>query len=452
MPIHRSSYRSNSNKISDLQQYLAKELADWLTSQNLLTVAYSTGADSTAVLHALACLREHYSFQLQAIHVNHQLQTAADTWQAHAQTFCQQNNIVLHCEKIQISQTGKGLEAAARDQRYNAILKHLSPDQAVLTGHHRDDQAETLLLNLLRGSGLRGLAGMPAKRRLQHAWLLRPLLDYPAADLVTYCEQHQLHYHIDSSNQDTRFERNWIRHSILPTLEERQPSATKNLARSANLLAQSLEQQKVELKQRLVTLGYPQHLSIQGLTQYSLHWQYELLHAFITNHSLSSPGQQQLLEFIRQVHVSADDRHPNLVIDTQHKLYADTEAIHLLKPNTDFPEQHQWQPKQPWHWPNVGHLQVTPMENLPQKHLPKFTVKVRQGGEKINLYQGHRKSVKKLFQEKKIPSWQRDQLPFIWHRHTLHAVGDLFISNTLKRWLKRYNLHWHWKIDHDTYE
>lgn len=428
----------------DVQDHLASQLANWLSSEYTLTIAYSTGADSTALLHALSVLRQTFGFKLNAVHINHQLQVEADQWQTLAEQFCHTHSIPLHCRRITVDNNGQGLEAAAREQRYNAIVSSVHPGQPLLTGHHRDDQAETLLLNLLRGSGLRGLAGIPFIRQLQHAWLIRPLLAVKHADLLQYCSQHKLIYSEDPSNSDRHFDRNWLRSEVLPLLQQRFPAASEGLARSADLLAASLHFERDSINALLDSkLSRPGALPVAALTDCSDYVQYELLYAFITQQHSHRPQRRQLLEFIRQLSDAANDRQPTLKVG-EHSVVADRGTVFFVKAPVAFPQKNNWHPTEQWHWPETGCLSITADTQLPDHHLPVFTISKRQGGETIQLADGRYYPVKKLLQSHGIPNWQRQQLPFVWHKQTLHAVGDLFLSKSLLRWLKRYNLHWHW--------
>src|SRR5688572_10729931 len=220
---------------------LAATLAQLLPGQVRHCVAFSGGADSTALLHALAQLRSD-SLQVRAVHVNHHLQPNADQWAVHAAEVAQRLDVQLQVLDARIAaKKGESVEAAARLRRYDLMAGALQPDEVLLTAHHRDDQLETFLLQLIRGAGVAGLAAMPAKARFARSWHLRPLLDVTRAALVDYVRRTGLEWIEDTSNADTRFDRNFLRVQVLPALRERWPGIAANVARSAAHMAEARE-------------------------------------------------------------------------------------------------------------------------------------------------------------------------------------------------------------------
>lgn len=201
-------------------------------------VAFSGGLDSTVLLHLLAHMPGRPP--LTAIHVHHGLQPIADTWPGHCQRFCDSLGIPLTISHVRIA-TGASLEQAARNARYQAFEKLLQPGELLLTAQHRDDQAETLLFRLLRGTGVRGLAAMPRVRRLGQGRLLRPMLDEPRQTLLEYARQHRLNWIEDPSNADTEFSRNYLRREVIPVITQRWPQAATSMARTASHLSEALE-------------------------------------------------------------------------------------------------------------------------------------------------------------------------------------------------------------------
>ncbi|WP_353188762.1 tRNA lysidine(34) synthetase TilS [Pseudomonas sp.] len=202
-------------------------------------IAFSGGLDSTVLLHLLATLAKTDTLPpLGAIHVHHGLQAAADAWPAHCRAVCDALGVPLQVIRVQV-QPGASLERAARDARYQAFAEVIGAGELLITGQHREDQAETLLFRLLRGAGVRGLAAMPVQRPLAGGYLARPLLDVSRAELEAYAEEHQLEWIEDPSNADSRFSRNYLRHRVLPTLTERWPQAVSSLARTAEHLSEA---------------------------------------------------------------------------------------------------------------------------------------------------------------------------------------------------------------------
>ena len=214
---------------------LLQTLAPWRNAP-VWHIAFSGGLDSTVLLHLLASLPNIPP--LRAVHVHHGLQAAADAWPVHCQTVCDSLGVSLRVMHVQV-QPGASLERAARDARYQAFAEVVGTGEVLLTGQHRDDQAETLLFRLLRGAGVRGLAAMPACRTLARGHLVRALLDVSRFELQAYAHEHQLKWIEDPSNADLRFSRNYLRHRVLPALTERWPQAVSSLARTAEHLGEA---------------------------------------------------------------------------------------------------------------------------------------------------------------------------------------------------------------------
>ncbi|MCB1822500.1 MAG: tRNA lysidine(34) synthetase TilS, partial [Candidatus Competibacteraceae bacterium] len=219
---------------------LSKLLADKRLARHLI-IGYSGGLDSHVLLHVLATQGHHWpERRLEAIYVDHGLHTASVAWGEHCANVCRDLNLPFRVLKIDARPTpGESPEAAARRARYTAFATELSPDAALLTAHHCDDQAETLLLQLLRGAGPHGLAAMPAVSRLGEGWLLRPFLEVDRAELLAYARTHDLQWIEDASNTDIGFDRNYLRHQVLPVLRERWPAVNRTLSRSARLCAET---------------------------------------------------------------------------------------------------------------------------------------------------------------------------------------------------------------------
>lgn len=209
-------------------------------SDGPVCVGYSGGLDSTVLLHRLATTPGYRRRGLRAVHVNHGLHADADTWDEHCRAVCATFDIALTVIGVQVARDGgDGPEAAARDARHAAFDGCCAPGEIVALAHHRDDQAETFLLRALRGSGVDGLAAMRPWRARGDGWLWRPLLAQPRATLLAYAQRHALRWVEDASNDDTDFDRNYLRHQVLPTLQRRWPHARASLARSATLAAQA---------------------------------------------------------------------------------------------------------------------------------------------------------------------------------------------------------------------
>ncbi|TNB78113.1 tRNA lysidine(34) synthetase TilS [Pseudomonas sp. Fig-3] len=226
------------NSSADLPTRLLTQLSPW---RNAVTwrIAFSGGLDSTVLLHLLASLSKNEALPpLRAVHVHHGLQAVADAWPDHCRSVCKALGVPLEVVNVQVP-AGASVERAAREARYAAFVALLHSNEVLLTGQHRDDQAETLLFRLLRGAGVRGLSAMPRQRPLGQGYLLRPLLDVSRAELEAYATQQGLNWIEDPSNDDHRYARNFLRQRIFPVLTEQWPQTSTTLARSAAHLSEA---------------------------------------------------------------------------------------------------------------------------------------------------------------------------------------------------------------------
>jgi tRNA(Ile)-lysidine synthase len=216
----------------DTPQLLLQE--PLLQNASAALVGLSGGLDSSVLLHLLFRLRElGWSVPLSALHVQHGLQAEAESWLEHCRQKCAALDIPFAYEHAQLGAARLSSEDAARQARYAAFARHLPLGGVLLQAHHQQDQVETVLFRLLRGSGVRGLGGMPRERRFASGWLLRPLLDLPRAELERYACEHQLCWVEDPSNAQGHYSRNFLRQHILPSLREHWPALDKQLLTSA---------------------------------------------------------------------------------------------------------------------------------------------------------------------------------------------------------------------------
>lgn len=202
-----------------------------------LLVGFSGGRDSTALLHRLATHPDPPWSAVRAIHVHHGLHADADRWARQCVTTAAQWGVTCVVDRVAVRRAGRGVEDAAREARYAAFAGARTDDECLVLAHHRDDQAETLLLALLRGSGERGLAAMRAFTVDGRGPIWRPLLDTPGAAVAAYAHREGLAWIEDPSNDDERLSRNHLRHTVMPLLRRQWPHADAALARSARHLA-----------------------------------------------------------------------------------------------------------------------------------------------------------------------------------------------------------------------
>ena len=292
-----------------MRDRVAAFLAARTTTDERLCVGLSGGCDSVVLLHLLASLG--LGGRLQAIHVHHGLSANADRWAVFCAEYCQRLDVPFVLEPVSVDpRSGSGIEAAARAARYEGFAR-CAPD-VLLLGHHRGDQAETLLFNLLRGAGVAGAAGIPVERRERELRLLRPLLEVPREEIEVYARTNDLAWVDDESNSDTGLTRNFLRHEILPALSERFPAAERSLARAAAHFAEAdglLAELAAADWQSMAQGGA---LPLAKLRQLSLPRLRNLLRYRLRQLGWQAPASARLEEFSRQLQTAGADRHPAL--------------------------------------------------------------------------------------------------------------------------------------------
>ena len=397
-------------------------------------LAYSGGLDSRVLLQLLIHYRQDQAIDLNVIHINHGLHPKALEWSKHCQTVCDELQVPLVIEAIEIADR-HNLEAHARHARYQIFERLVAKGGLLLLAHHQQDQVETLLLHCLRGSGVAGLAGMPERRVLGQGQLMRPLLSVPKADLQAYAQSQQLSWMEDDSNQSQRFDRNYLRHTIIPALEVRWPQAQQTMARSASLCAQA---HKIIIDQ-VEDLAQTKTLALDALTAMSLEQQYEVLRTWLKQQSgLSLTAKQWQCVYKTVVSARADAkplftwqapvtgcrwmlrRYKQVLYVLPERLYLPTEPISwALSDVLQLPGLGQWRCEA-----HVG-------EGLSKAycHGKHMSIRFRQGGERLHV-QGRcgRHPLKKLMQAWLIPPWQRSRIPLLYADEELIAVLDYAIA------------------------
>lgn len=400
-----------------------------------VVVAYSGGVDSTVLLSATAALRHELPWPVRAIHVNHRLNPDAASWAEHCSQTAAALGIELEQHEVTLSNVARhGVEAAARDARYAALRQGLRGEEVLLTAHHADDQAETLLLALMRGTGVRGLSGMPACRRFGSGWHVRPLLSYRRTMLIEWATAQGLRWIDDPTNSSAQFSRNFLRADILPRLQARWPQAVEQLQSAATHLAESSVLLDDLARIDFAHCGCGVAVDTVGLQSLSDARQRNLLRWWLRERGARAPSSAVLAHLRRSVAAAADDRVPYTDIDgvrvLRHRrlLYAEPLARLLPIP-----------PPQPWCWQQplrlpagAGRLLAVTAhgEGLVRARLPEaLDVRFRSGGEQLRLPAAkiHR-TLKNLLQEAHVLPWWRERLPLLYVGEQLCAVGDLWID------------------------
>jgi tRNA(Ile)-lysidine synthase len=410
-----------------LESRLLDALQPWRTAPRW-HVAFSGGLDSTVLLLLLARLSAREQLPpISAIHVHHGLQSVADDWPAHCRSVCERLGVELQVVHVQV-EPGPSLESAAREARYAAFSERLNPAEVLLVAQHRDDQAETLLFRLLRGAGVRGLAGIPAVRSLGEGWLVRPLLTTGRDELDAYAREQGLVWIDDPSNQCTDHARNYLRHRVMPVLHQRWPRASSSMARAAEHLGEAqqllnelaeIDLREIRMRGRHLWLPIPS-LSLVALKALSPARQRNALRHWLAGlTALPDSDHWAGWDALRD---AASDAAPiwRLATGELHRgdesiwwlsgpwLIAPKARIDWLRPDIDL------------QLPDNGSLRL-----LGYDHEDSLQVRYRQGGELLRLPGRGRRDLKRLLNEAGVPGFVRSRLPLLFYDGELVAVANL---------------------------
>ncbi|MHB1565939.1 MAG: tRNA lysidine(34) synthetase TilS [Acidiferrobacter sp.] len=402
-----------------------------ITSRDRLVVGYSGGCDSTVLLHALAALRWP---AVRAVHVNHGLQAAASAWARQAQDQCQR--LGLSCDvriaKV-MNDAASGLEAAARAARYAAFCSALSDGEVLVLAHHADDQAETVLLQLLRGTGLDGLAGMPAIGPLGRGRLVRPLLDVPRSALHAYAKREGLRWIDDPSNNDLRLRRNFLRAHIMPVLSEAWPALAAVISRNArhmretrDLLASYATRDLAECR------GEDGELLIDCWSGWELPRRRLVLRAWIGACGARAPSLRALSTLERALLEMPASRAQIITFQGGTvRRYRQTAWWGPVPPRPPASATQFWRPPEPLVWAAAGFvLSADPAVGAGfavERLQGALRVALRHNGEQVLVPgQGHR-ALKKLMRELRIPPWERGRAVLFFDAEALVGISGFWI-------------------------
>lgn len=414
---------SRKPEAESVAERVARVLAPRIHPGRRLTAALSGGADSVALLHLLRALAPRLGYVLSALHVNHGISPRAPQWEAFCRDLCADWRVPFSAVAVAVApHRALGLEAAAREARYRAFAA--ADTDFLALAHHRDDQAETLLLQLLRGAGPRGAAGMPSERAMRGSpvRLLRPLLEVPRQALRGYAADHGLRWIEDESNADAARARGFVRQVWLPAAEARFAGSVEALARAARLQGEA-----ALLLEDLAAIDgagalEPGRLPLDRLAGLPRPRGRNLLRHFLGRHGVIPPPSRRLEEFLRQALSATADARVGVDLPGWH-LWVWRGAVWLC-PRVAAPAA-------PLAWdgaeeislgPGLGRLRLaaTSGGGLAACHVSgqRLVVRWRAGGERLRLAEGApRRALKALWQERGVPPWMRQRLPLVY-------VGD----------------------------
>jgi len=395
-----------------------------------IAVAFSGGLDSTVLLHST--IAAHGSEHVIALHIHHGLLDVADAWVEHCARIAEEFDVAFDAHVVQWPIDKKylnNIEERARSARYQALFRMCNKHGAshLLTAHHQDDQAETVLLQLLRGSGLPGLAGMPALREDLHIRLWRPFLDLTRSELVAYAHAYHLEWIDDPSNEDEQYTRNWLRKQLLPQIEKAQPQFRRNLSRSARHLAQAQHLLNVLADLDLATIKHIEGLnmrSLMALRQQDSARATNVLRHWLGQAGLSMPSEERLNAWWRDIeNVRHATDHQISWLHDGYELKVWRQVLSMHPANTIkgywFFEEAQ-----------LDNGEYGLATNIYEQAMRSGTIQERPrvGSEKIRIHEKRpRKTLKNIFQEHGIAPWQRD-VPVLWLGQSVLAVVGIGIN------------------------
>jgi len=408
-------------------------------------IAYSGGLDSLVLLHVLASIQDKIKPKLVAVHINHGLSNDADLWVKHCQDKCVNYEIELQTFSIDLSdKNDKGTEAYAREKRYEVL------------GNLMDDQVETILLQLMRGSGPDGLVGMPQSREFSKGILLRSLLDYSREEIHDYALSESLSWVEDESNKSNKYDRNFLRNRIIPELLTRWPGALKTVQRAAKHQAEARclinEISRSDLE--VVCESDYRKLDISGFNNLSGIRKKNVLRAWIKQNKHETPNASIIEKIIAEVIHANIDRSP-CVKWKGGEIRRYREYLYIMKslPAHDVEMSKQWNLEETLELTS-GYLKAISGKGngIKKDMLSSDTVEIRyrQGGEQIKL-SGRREThdLKKLFQEHGVPPWMRDRIPLIYYENKLVTVADLWLESkyAASESEAAWQINWEWLDD-----
>lgn len=424
-----------------------------------VAVAFSGGLDSTALAHMLVARRRQLG-GLRLIHVDHGLQAASRAWSRHCARQARAWRVPLVVREARVLvKRGDSPEAAARDARYAQLREVLQPGEVLVTAQHLDDQAETFLLQLFRGSGVAGLAAMPRRARFSNGWIARPLLDHSRAEIETYARHHRLEWVEDPSNQSERFGRNFLRHRIMPLLREKWPGVDQTIARAARHMAEADALLDATANRDLMLAADGDGLEVAALRRLPAARRRNALRVFIARAGLELPSTMQLKEISGSLLRARPDAQPQVDwrggrvrrrggrIELQVK--SRSAQAPRLEPSKSSPKSWNWRDHREFILNDSGDLLALVDDAAGAIDLDKLPrvleLRARQGGETLRPGPRARtQALKKLLQAAKLTIEQRAALPLLFagevpkgrSKSKLIAAGDRWLDASVSATVK----------------
>jgi len=417
----------------DLRSHVAGVLAKILKPNSHIALGLSGGVDSMALLDILQALSKKLHFGFSAVHVNHQLSPNAGDWARSCRRWCKARRIPIEIRKVKVSGVrATGIEAAARDARYREYSRQHA--DYVALAHHLDDQVETMLLQLLRGSGVKGLTAMPELRFQNNKAsprIIRPLLDVPRSEIEHYAKTRKLGWVEDESNENIGFDRNFLRHKVFPLIGKRFPAYRETLGRARRhfVEAAALLDELAELDSRIAVQGGRMKTDI--LRELAPARARNLLRYYFAQKGLLMPSEKRLDEILQQIAYSREDAKVRVALgDLEVRRFKGEVYVCRARPVVDAKFCVKWQGQSKLEISELGGVMTfrrtkgTAIDYAKLVREP-VTIRVRCGGEKLRPNSKRpRRNLKDLLQETKIAPWERSHLPLLFSGdHLVYVPG-----------------------------
>ena len=439
-----SSRKSKPNSSDSIEATVGAALKPLLFPRARLMLGLSGGLDSVVLLEVLRRLAGPLGFRLSCVHVNHGISPNARRWAAFCARRCKRHDIALALHQVDLEPyRAEGLESAARRARYQVYARQKA--DFVVLAQHLDDQAETLLLQLLRGAGVKGGAAMPLLRDQDSGSkgkgarppaILRPMLAISRRQIEAYAKANKLKWVEDESNADTRYDRNFLRHQVLPVIGKAFPGYRATLARAAGHLAEAslILDELAEADAKIAVRG--NRLAVAELQRLGVARAKNLLRWLLLQQGHAAPEADRLQEGLRQLFEAGDDAAVRVVLGAcELRRYAGQAYLLPALPDAPAGFRRDWDGRHVWSLPELGgalHFARRQGAGLACARIREqgLSLRLRQGGEKLRLQvHGSTRSLKNLLQEARLPPWERERLPLIYCADTLVTVPGLGVAS-----------------------
>ncbi|WP_348769490.1 tRNA lysidine(34) synthetase TilS [Buchnera aphidicola] len=405
----------------------------------LFLVAYSGGMDSTVLLHQLIKIKQkNRQISVRAIHINHNIHTNSTKWKVHCITFCKTYNIPLIVEEIDINITNN-IEEQLRIRRYNLIYKHLLNDEILLTGHHLNDQCETFFLSLKRGSGPTGLSAMSVETSFGKTKIIRPFLNQTKKELKTWANLNNLTWIEDATNFNIHYDRNFIRHKILPILEKKWPFFLKNCFRTTKICNEETILKNIFLKEKIQKfIRFDEALNIKNFKNFQEEICKALIRYWISLKNIKIPSYKTIQRIYNEIIHNQENINLKIIIQ-KNEIRCYKKSLYFIKIKKNIQNMILF-----WHNTNYKLILPNNLGYIIKNNKKGINIPTPQNNELINIrfqYTGKililgkkkQRNIKKIWQEYNIPPWLRNQTPLLFYNDELvSALGVFVVKKIIK--------------------